>query len=213
MNHSPIRDPDAAHRLRSQSGVRLPASHSSLRAQSGAAGSLAQRITARSSSRATSGCGGPLSRRSHPPCASDPQLRSQYEHLKFRGANKARVAIARKLSTIAFQILRDQRLAAARIGRGHKPGIGRQLLRIAESHHLKHPFKTWAKPNNLSKHFASSGHRSGQKVVGTLGCDLTQFRKKFGKANVTSLVERVKPLHGLPAQQRSPFASDHGRLD
>ncbi|MDQ0564394.1 hypothetical protein QO004_006212, partial [Rhizobium mesoamericanum] len=30
---------------------------------------------------------------------------SQYEHLKFRGTNKARVAIARKLLTIAFQIL------------------------------------------------------------------------------------------------------------
>ncbi|TGU44885.1 IS110 family transposase [bacterium M00.F.Ca.ET.152.01.1.1] len=44
-----------------------------------------------------------------PAVASDPQLRSQYEHLKFRGANKARVAIARKLLTIAFQILRDQR--------------------------------------------------------------------------------------------------------
>ncbi|NNH29594.1 IS110 family transposase, partial [Rhizobium sp. SEMIA 4085] len=39
----------------------------------------------------------------------DAQLRAQYEHLKFRGVNKARVAIARKLLTIAFQILRDQR--------------------------------------------------------------------------------------------------------
>jgi ABC-type transport system involved in Fe-S cluster assembly fused permease/ATPase subunit len=29
--------------------------------------------------------------------------------LKIRGTNKARVAIARKLLTIAFQILRDQR--------------------------------------------------------------------------------------------------------
>jgi transposase len=35
--------------------------------------------------------------------------RAQYEHLKIRGTNKARVAIARKLLTIAFQILRDQR--------------------------------------------------------------------------------------------------------
>ncbi|MEK1894167.1 MAG: IS110 family transposase, partial [Rhizobium sp.] len=41
--------------------------------------------------------------------ASDAQLRAQYEHLKIRGTNKARVAIARKLLTIAFQILRDQR--------------------------------------------------------------------------------------------------------
>jgi hypothetical protein len=41
--------------------------------------------------------------------ATDPQLRAQYEHLKIIGTNKARVAIARKLLTIAFQILRDQR--------------------------------------------------------------------------------------------------------
>lgn len=44
-----------------------------------------------------------------PAVASDPELRAQYDHLKFRGVNKARVAIARKLLTIAFQILRDQR--------------------------------------------------------------------------------------------------------
>lgn len=44
-----------------------------------------------------------------PAIATAPQLRAQYEHLKFRGSNKARVAIARKLLTIAFQILRDQR--------------------------------------------------------------------------------------------------------
>jgi transposase len=44
-----------------------------------------------------------------PAIATDPQLRAQYEHLKFRGTNKARVAIARKLLTIAFQVLRDRR--------------------------------------------------------------------------------------------------------
>ncbi len=44
-----------------------------------------------------------------PAIASDAQLRTQYEQLKIRGTNKARVAIARKLLTIAFQILRDQR--------------------------------------------------------------------------------------------------------
>ena len=44
-----------------------------------------------------------------PAIATDPQLRAQYEHLKFRGTNKARVAIARKLLTITFQIMRDQR--------------------------------------------------------------------------------------------------------
>lgn len=44
-----------------------------------------------------------------PAVATDPQLRAQYEHPKFRRNNKARVAIARKLLTIAFQILRDQR--------------------------------------------------------------------------------------------------------
>lgn len=44
-----------------------------------------------------------------PAVATDLQLRAQYEHLKCRGVNKARVAIARKLWTIAFQILRDQR--------------------------------------------------------------------------------------------------------
>lgn len=44
-----------------------------------------------------------------PAIASNAQLRAQYEQLKFRGVNKARVAIARKLLTIALQILRDQR--------------------------------------------------------------------------------------------------------
>lgn len=44
-----------------------------------------------------------------PAVASDLELRAQYEHLKIRGTNKARVAIARKLLTIAFQMLRDQR--------------------------------------------------------------------------------------------------------
>ena len=44
-----------------------------------------------------------------PAVATDPQLRAQYDQLKIRGVNKARVAIARKLLTIAFQILRDQR--------------------------------------------------------------------------------------------------------
>lgn len=44
-----------------------------------------------------------------PAIATDPQLRAQYEHLKPRGTNKARVAIARKLLTITFQILRDRR--------------------------------------------------------------------------------------------------------
>jgi transposase len=44
-----------------------------------------------------------------PAIVTDAQLRAQYEHLKFRGVNKARVAVARKLLTIAFQILRDQR--------------------------------------------------------------------------------------------------------
>ena len=45
-----------------------------------------------------------------PAVASDSQLRAQYEHLKLNSTNnKARVAIARKILTIAFQILRDQR--------------------------------------------------------------------------------------------------------
>jgi transposase len=44
-----------------------------------------------------------------PAIATDPQLRAQYERLKVRGTNKARVAIARKLLTIAFQVLRDRR--------------------------------------------------------------------------------------------------------
>ena len=44
-----------------------------------------------------------------PAIASDAQLRARYEHLKIIGVNKARVAIARKLLTIVFQILRDQR--------------------------------------------------------------------------------------------------------
>jgi len=49
-----------------------------------------------------------------PAIASNAQLRAQYEHLKIRGTNKARVDIARKLLTIAFQILRDQRAYESR---------------------------------------------------------------------------------------------------
>jgi len=44
-----------------------------------------------------------------PAIATDPQLRDQYERLKPHGTNKARVAVARKLLTIAFQLLRDRR--------------------------------------------------------------------------------------------------------
>lgn len=44
-----------------------------------------------------------------PAITANAQLRSQFEHLKSRGVNKARVAIARKILTISFQILRDQR--------------------------------------------------------------------------------------------------------
>ncbi|CAN7251698.1 IS110 family transposase [Aminobacter sp. LjRoot7] len=44
-----------------------------------------------------------------PAVATAPQLRAQYDRLRSRGTNKAKVAVARKLLTIAFQILRDQR--------------------------------------------------------------------------------------------------------
>ena len=44
-----------------------------------------------------------------PAISANSQLRRQFEHLKNRGVNKARVAIARKILTISFQILRDQR--------------------------------------------------------------------------------------------------------
>jgi transposase len=56
-----------------------------------------------------------------PAIAADPQLRAHYEHLKTRGVNKARVAVARKLLTIAFQVLRDQR-AYERRGTGSGEG-------------------------------------------------------------------------------------------
>ncbi|TCU32845.1 transposase IS116/IS110/IS902 family protein [Rhizobium azibense] len=41
--------------------------------------------------------------------ATNVQRRAQYEHLKIRGVNTARVEIARELLTIAFQIPPDQR--------------------------------------------------------------------------------------------------------
>jgi transposase len=44
-----------------------------------------------------------------PAVASDPVLKEQYEHLKSKGSNRAKVAIARRLLTIAFQVLRDSR--------------------------------------------------------------------------------------------------------
>lgn len=52
-----------------------------------------------------------------------------------------------------------------------------------------------------------------RKQFGHWECDLIQFRKKFGKANVTSLVERVQSLCRLPAQQRPAIEADHGRAD
>ncbi|WP_137113925.1 IS110 family transposase [Mesorhizobium sp. GR13] len=65
-----------------------------------------------------------------PAVATDPQLRAQYEHLKFRGANKARVAIARKLLTIAFQILRDRR-AYERRGANGEEGASSTISRLS----------------------------------------------------------------------------------
>jgi transposase len=44
-----------------------------------------------------------------PATAADPQLRDLYERLKPHGTNKAKVAVARRLLTIAFQLLREQR--------------------------------------------------------------------------------------------------------
>lgn len=65
-----------------------------------------------------------------PAIATDPQLRAQYEHLKFRGVNKARVAIARKLLTITFQILRDQRPYERR-GTNSKEGPSSTISRLS----------------------------------------------------------------------------------
>jgi transposase len=45
-----------------------------------------------------------------PAVASDPELKEYYERLKARkGTNRAKVAVARRLLTIAFQVLRDGR--------------------------------------------------------------------------------------------------------
>jgi len=44
-----------------------------------------------------------------PAVAHDPVLKEQYEHLKTKGSNRAKVAVARRLLTIAFQVLRDSR--------------------------------------------------------------------------------------------------------
>jgi len=45
-----------------------------------------------------------------PAIVSDPELKAYYERLKAtKGANRAKVATARRLLTIAFQLLRDGR--------------------------------------------------------------------------------------------------------
>jgi len=45
-----------------------------------------------------------------PATRAEPALKFDYEHLKVtKGANRAKVAVARKLLTIAYQVLRDQR--------------------------------------------------------------------------------------------------------
>jgi transposase len=44
-----------------------------------------------------------------PAVRSDPALRELYERLKAKGSNRAKVAVARRLLTIAFQVMRDGR--------------------------------------------------------------------------------------------------------
>ncbi len=64
-----------------------------------------------------------------PAIATDPPLRDLYERLKPLGANKAKVAVARKLLTIAFQLLRDRRPYERRGASG--PGGTSTLSRLS----------------------------------------------------------------------------------
>ncbi|GLS30854.1 hypothetical protein GCM10007937_25630 [Mesorhizobium albiziae] len=56
-----------------------------------------------------------------PGIVTAPQHRAQYEHLKFRRTNRARVAIARKLLTIAFLIPRAYERRSGSTRKDHRP--------------------------------------------------------------------------------------------
>jgi transposase len=81
-----------------------------------------------------------------PAIATDPQLRAQYEHPKFKGVNNARVAIARKLLTITFQILRDQRPYERR-GTNSEEGLSSTISRLVGFHAELSRF--WSEPLGL----------------------------------------------------------------
>ncbi|HLG89077.1 MAG TPA: IS110 family transposase [Alphaproteobacteria bacterium] len=64
-----------------------------------------------------------------PAVAGDPDLKAYYERLKAtKGANRAKVATARRLLTIAFQLLRDGRSYERR---GARPESGSKLSRLS----------------------------------------------------------------------------------
>jgi len=62
-----------------------------------------------------------------PAVASDPQLKELYQRLSAKGSNRAKVAVARRLLTIAFQVLRDGR-CYQRCGAAQESGSERSRL-------------------------------------------------------------------------------------
>lgn len=63
-----------------------------------------------------------------PAVASDPQLKELYQRLSTKGSNRAKVVVARRLLTIAFQVLRDGRCYEQR---GAGPEAGSEQSRLS----------------------------------------------------------------------------------
>lgn len=67
-----------------------------------------------------------------PAIAHDSELRAHYDRLRHKGSNKAKVAVARKLLTIAFQVLRDRRCYERR-GAGKEEERAPAISRLSSS--------------------------------------------------------------------------------
>ena len=72
---------------------------------------------------------------------------------------------------------------------------------------------SWPPIQPGTKHFAPSRHRSGQKAARTLGMLSDPVSQEIRQGERHFAGRKGEPLHGLPAQQRSAVARDHGRLD
>jgi transposase len=62
-----------------------------------------------------------------PAVASDPELKELYQRLRAKGSNRAKVAVARRLLTIAFQMLREERAYECRPANATRKSMSSRL--------------------------------------------------------------------------------------